>query len=181
MLWETKGPENTIKTVEAALKRAGELEVKNIVVASNTGKTAELFLDKGFVITNVTHQYGFKSPGENEMTSAMKKKLTLKGVQILTATHLLAGVDRGIRLKFGGLYPAEIIASTLRIFGQGVKVCTEIACMALDAGLIPYGEEIVSVAGSGRGADTACVIIPAHSQHFFDTIVKEIICMPREK
>jgi hypothetical protein len=93
----------------------------------------------------------------------------------------LAGVDRAVRLKFGGLYPAEIIAAALRMLGQGVKVCVEIAGMALDAGLIPYGEEIISVAGTGRGADTACVILPAHSNNFFETKVKEIICMPREK
>ena len=114
------------------------------------------------------------------MSREMREKLAVKGVQILTTTHLLAVVDRAVRLKFGGLYPAEIIASALRILGQGVKVCVEIACMALDAGLIPYGEEIISVAGSGHGADTACVIVPAHSHHFFDTVVKEIICMPRK-
>lgn len=181
MLWEKKGPENTAGTAEAALKRAEELGIKNIVVASNSGKTAEYFLGGNFLITSVTHHTGFKNPGENEMSREMREKLAAKGVQILTTTHLLAGVDRAVRLKFGGLYPAEIIASALRIFGQGVKVCVEIACMALDAGLIPYNEEIVSVAGSGHGADTACVIVPAHSHHFFDTVVKEIICMPREK
>ncbi|NLY83165.1 MAG: hypothetical protein GX084_00915, partial [Acholeplasmataceae bacterium] len=52
--------------------------------------------------------------------------------------------------------------------------------MALDAGLIPYGREIIAVGGSGRGADTAVIIVPAHSNHFFDTRVKEIICKPRE-
>lgn len=181
MLWEKKGPDNTTKTAEAALKRAAELDITNLVVASSTGKTAEHFLNKGLVITAVTHHTGFKNPGENEMAKEMRDRLTQKGVQILTTTHLLAGVDRSLRLKFGGLYPAEIIASSLRILGQGVKVCVEVACMALDAGLIPYGDEIISVAGSGSGADTACVIVPAHSHNFFDTVVKEIICMPREK
>jgi uncharacterized protein len=97
----------------------------------------------------------------------------------LTTTHLLSGVDRALRNKFEGIYPAEIIASTLRMFGQGLKVCVEISVMALDAGLIPYGEEIITVGGTGRGADTAAVIVPAHSIKFFDTKIKEIICMPR--
>ena len=181
MLWEKQGPENTGGTARAALQRAGELGIDHIVVASNTGETAQYFLDKNLIITCVTHQNGFKNPGTNEMNREMKEKLSAKGVQILTTTHLLAGIDRGIRLKFGGIYPAEIIASSLRILGQGVKVCVEIACMALDAGLIPYREEVVSVAGSVRGADTACIIVPAHSHQFFDTVVKEIICMPRER
>ena len=85
-----------------------------------------------------------------------------------------------MRNQFGGLYPAEIIAQALRILGQGLKVCVEISTMSLDAGLIPYGEEVVAVAGTGSGADTAVVIATAHSNRFFDTKVKEIICKPRE-
>jgi len=114
------------------------------------------------------------------MPPQVRQKLAEKGVKLLTTTHLLAGVDRAVRNKFGGLYPAEIIAQSLRMLGQGVKVCVEIACMALDAGLIPYGQEVVAVAGSATGADTAVVIVPAHSNQFFDTKVKEIICKPRE-
>jgi hypothetical protein len=167
--------------VEEALKRAKELGIKYIVVASNSGKTAENFLEKDIQVVCVTHHVGFSKPGESEMGPEMKQYLLQKGARVLTTTHLLAGVDRAVRLKFGGLYPAEIIAASLRMLGQGVKVCVEVAGMALDAGLIPYGEEIISVAGSGKGADTACVILPAHSNNFFDTVVKEIICMPREK
>jgi len=79
-----------------------------------------------------------------------------------------------------GIYPAEIIASALRLFGQGTKVAIEIAVMALDAGLIPYGVDVIAIAGSNEGADTALIIRPAHSQNFFSTKVKEIVCKPRE-
>ncbi len=181
MKWETKGPDNTEKTVEAALQRAAELNIKHLVVASHTGATAKRFLQNGLEIVCVTHHTGFKEPGKNEMPAETRKSLQNEGVQVLTTTHLLAGVDRSLRFKFQGVYPAEIIAATLRMFGQGVKVCVEIGGMALDAGLIPYGKEIIAVAGSGRGADAACVIVPAHSQNFLDTVIKEIICMPREK
>jgi hypothetical protein len=51
--------------------------------------------------------------------------------------------------------------------------------MALDAGLIPFGKEIVAIAGTSSGADAALILIPAHSAYFFDTKIKEIICMPR--
>ncbi len=181
MLWEKKGTHNTEATAEAAMQRAEQLGIKNIVVASNSGSTAALFLEKGFKVICVTHHSGFKNPGENELDPAIRQQLQERGAHVLTTTHLLAGVDRALRLQWGGIYPAEIIAASLRMFGQGVKVCVEICGMALDAGLIPYGEEIVAVAGSGRGADTACAVLPAHSNHFFETVVKEIICMPREK
>lgn len=181
MYWPKKGPENTGATAEAALRRAGELGIKHIVVASNSGATAQLFKNCGLEVVCVTHHVGYHEPGADEMPAATRQALQESGVKILTTTHLLAGVDRALRFKFQGVYPAEIVAATLRMLGQGVKVCVEISVMALDAGLIPYGTEIIAVAGSGRGADTACVVSPAHSQNFFDTTVKEIICMPREK
>ncbi|NLZ38638.1 MAG: hypothetical protein GX893_03415, partial [Firmicutes bacterium] len=62
--------------------------------------------------------------------------------------------------------------------GQGVKVSVEIAVMALDAGLIPYGEDIIAIGGSGRGADTAIVVQPAHAKDFFAGKIREIICKP---
>jgi uncharacterized protein len=178
--WPKAGKRNSNETASAALTRAAELGIKHIVVASNSGETARLFIGKGFEVVCITHHCGFKEPGENEMESVVRQDLqNQEGVRVLTTTHLLAGVDRALRNKFEGVYPAEIVSSTLRLLGQGFKVCVEISVMALDAGLIPFGEEIIAVGGTGRGADTACVIVPAHSSQFFDLQVKEIICMPR--
>ena len=71
----------------------------------------------------------------------------------------------------------EIIAFTLRCFGQGMKVAAEITLMASDAGLVPGGEPIIAIGGSGQGADTAVVLQPTHAQTFFDLRILEIICM----
>jgi len=115
------------------------------------------------------------------MDPAVREDLIKQGVSVLTTTHFFAGADRALRLQFGGVYPAEIMAQTLRILGQGVKVAVEISIMALDAGLIPFGREIIAIGGTAEGADAAIVIVPAHSKNFFDTQLREIICMPREK
>lgn len=179
--WEQKGSINTGATIEAAFLRAGELGIKHIVVASNSGRTAGMLAGKGLEVVCVSHHVGFAGPGQDEMGAEKRNELKEKGMEVLTTTHLFAGVDRSLRTKFQGIYPAEIIASTLRLFGQGVKVCAEVAVMALDAGMVPYGKEIIAIGGSGSGADAACVILPAHSNHFFDTVIKEVICMPREK
>lgn len=180
MYWDRKGKKNTGETVKLAIKRATELSIKHIVVASCSGETAESFIGCGLDVVCVTHHVGYAGPGKDEMNPAVRERLITSGIKVLTTTHLLAGVDRAIRNKFGGVYPAEIMAQTLRIFGQGLKVCVEIGSMALDAGLIPHGQDIVAVGGSATGADTAAVILPAHSSHFFDTKVREIICKPRE-
>lgn len=178
MYFANKGPENTGATVEQAVKRARELGIEYIVVASNSGDTAEKFLGQGLQIICVTHQIGFRNPGEDEMDPEKRRELEEKGVRVLTTTHLLGGVGRAVRSKFGGLYPGEMVAHTLRMLGQGVKVALEISVMALDSGLIPHGEDIIAVGGAGRGADTAVVIRPEHSQNIFASRIKEIICKP---
>lgn len=178
MYFAKPGPDNTEKTVDLAVKRANELNIKNVVVASNSGATAEKFLNKGLNVICVTHQIGFRNPGEDEMAEEQRKDFSDKGVKVLTTTHLLGGVGRAVRNKFGGLYPGEMVAHSLRMLGQGVKVGLEISVMALDSGLIPYGEDIIAVGGAGRGADTAIVVRPEHSQNIFASKIKEIICKP---
>jgi len=68
---------------------------------------------------------------------------------------------------------------TLRILGNGMKVVSEIAMAAADAGLVRTDEEVISIGGTGRGADTAVVLKPVNVHNFFDLRIKEILCKPR--
>ena len=176
--WKSSGSSHTNKTIEAALQYAVDHQIADIVVASCSGKTAALLAGKAANIVCVTHVNGFKEPGVPELDEAVRRDLLAKGIQVLTTTHVLSGAERGISRKFGGAYPVEIMAHTLRMFGQGLKVCVEVAVMALDAGLIPYGKEIIAIGGTGQGADTAVLIRPAHAANIFDTYIAEIICKP---
>lgn len=178
MYWKSAGPTHTEATVELALARAGELGIADIVVASCSGRTARLLAGKAANVVCVTHVQGFAAAGENEMAAAVRSQLAAEGVKLLTTTHVLSGPERALSRRFGGTYPVEIMAHTLRMLGQGVKVCVEIAVMALDAGLIPYGREVIAIAGTAGGADTAVVIRPAHAANIFDTYIAEIICKP---
>ncbi len=58
----------------------------------------------GFAVVGITHQSGFKEPGENEIDNAVRQDLQNQRVQVLTTTHLLAGVDRALRNNFEGVY-----------------------------------------------------------------------------
>ncbi len=75
--------------------------------------------------------------------------------------------------------PQAMISSVLRMFGQGMKVCVEIVAMAADAELIPV-EDVISVAGTGRGADTAVVIGAKSTNRFFEIKIKEILAKPKD-
>jgi len=178
------GPGRTASTAELAAGRAGELGINHFVVASNTGSTALKLartVPKDACVVAVTHHVGFRGPGEHELTRSARTRLDKAGIKVLTTTHLFAGVERAARMRFGGLGPAETIAWTYRTFGEGTKVAVEVSIMALDAGLVPHGEDIIAVGGTGKGADTALVVRPAHSRQFFDTVVREIICKPRTR
>ena len=179
MYFDSIGRDNTALTVELALRTALERGVRHVIVASNTGNTAKLFLnEKGISITMVSHAYGFAKDGENELEEGTRSELEAAGIRVLTAAHVLSGAERGIRGVFGGISPVEIIAQSLRMLGQGAKVCVEISVMALDSGCIPFGEPVVAVAGTARGADTALIITPAHAAKIFDVRINEVICKP---
>ena len=89
------------------------------------------------------------------------------------------GVGRAVRKKLGTYELEELLAYTLRIFGEGKKVACEMALMAADAGLVRTDEEAISIGGTGHGVDTALILQPANAQTLFDMRIKEIICKPR--
>ena len=185
--FEKPGKQNTEKTLELAIKRAEELNLNYMVVASSTGETAEravkLLKESGasLQLVCVTYHRGFYGEGKDSMAPEKEEWMRAQGVVIVRQSHILSGLERSISRKLGGVSRTEAIAEALRsLFGHGLKVCVEITVMAADSGAIPI-EEVVAVGGRGRGADTAVVVRPAHMNNFFDMQVKEIICIPREK
>jgi len=175
------GPANTDETLKLALVRASDSEIKDILVATTSGATAikasELFREHNLIA--VTHSTGFSFKDVQELTEQNRSVLEAKGVKILTCQHALGGVNRAVRRKMNTYQLDEIIAYTLRTMGQGFKVCLEIALMAADAGLVSVKKEVLTIGGTGSGADTAVVLTPANAQDFFDLKVHEIICKPR--
>jgi uncharacterized protein len=180
MYFEKCGKTNTLKTVELAIKSAKENRINFIVVASNEGNTAELLKDCGINVVVVTHVNGFLKAGVQEMPENTKIKLESYGFVVYTSAHVLSGAERSLSNKFGGISPIEIMAYSLRMLGQGVKVGVEIATMALDGGMIPYNEDVISISGTGRGADCALILRPSHSANILETKIKEIICKPSQ-
>ena len=115
---------------------------------------------------------------EAELLQA-RREIEARGAKVLTCTHALAGVERAFRREFGLWLPVELVAIVLRrVFCEGVKVAIEVTMMAVDAGLIPEGEDVVAVAGTGRGADTALHIKSASTSNFLKLKVRRVICKP---
>lgn len=182
LYFKRPGPQNTDALLNFVKEYAEKENIRDIVVASTTGETgvkaAKIF--SGYNVVVVTHHVGFRKPGEWELNENCRKEILESGAKIFTGTHALSSAERAIRKDFGTIQTLEIIANTLRLMGEGAKVCVEITLMAADAGLIPVDRDIIAIGGTGKGADTALRILPANSARFFNLRIKEVIAKPME-
>jgi hypothetical protein len=173
--FEEPGIGNTETTLHLASERAKARGIKKIVLASTRGDTArqaaELWAKTGIKMVVVPHQYGFMSDTQRfpaELVTELKKRgHAVHFGTMLFHTERLYGMD-----------VSRVMANLLRTFCQGMKVCVEITLMAVDGGHIAPGEQVIVVAGTGRGADTAVVAVAAPSTRLPEFHITEIICKP---
>lgn len=183
-VFEKAGPTNTQETLRIALEQA-RAHACPIVLSSNHGETTQALLDMlqaqgvSLPIISVTHAAGYPEKGKVEMSAETRAALAAQGVYVLTAAHALTGASRSF--PDSGMYPMQIVADSLRMLGQGSKVCVEVSTMALDAGQLAYGQAVVAIGGTGRGADTAMLLTPSYSADIFATRIHEIFCKPADQ
>ncbi|MBW1804538.1 MAG: hypothetical protein JRJ85_27880 [Deltaproteobacteria bacterium] len=180
--FEKKGPQNTDETLRLAKERADALGIKDILIASYSGdsgvKASQVY--KGYNLVVVGGVVGFQEPNKKSMIPENRTAIENNGGKVILAGHAFGMMGRAINNKFGALQVDEVIAHVLRLFSSGVKVGCEISCMASDAGLIEAGREVVAIAGSLKGSDSATVIKASNTHTFFETRILEIICKPRQ-
>jgi hypothetical protein len=158
------------------------LGLRYLVVASTTGDTAEKLRaavgERDMKVVCVSYHAGMQ--GEDKvMPVERREELRSQGIEVVICSHALSGIERSIKNKFGTIGPLEIMANTLRSFGQGAKVAVEIAVMAADSAAVPTTEDIMCLGGSGKGCDVALVLRAAHQNNFFDLRVREVVAMVR--
>ena len=179
LYFEQAGKVNTDATLQAARKRAEALGIRQIVVASTHGFTAkhaqQLFAGLDAEIIAVSICAGYDEEGWT-MTDEERAELVRLGITGLTSLHSL-GDD--INEAFGVRAPNRIVRETLYRFCQGMKVAVEVAVMAADAGLLDMSREVIAIAGTGEGADTALVLLPGYARKFRELEIREILAKPR--
>jgi hypothetical protein len=181
--FDKPGEENSAAVFRIAGERAKALGTHTILVASTTGatgaKVAVFFGEYDLVV--VTHAYGFRAiPGNQDLQPKYRADIEAAGARILTCPEPFCSVGWAVHKKVGGCDVEEVIACVYRTFGEGVKVAVEITLMASDAGLVGPGQEVIAIAGTHRGADTAIVALPAHTRNFLALLeIREILCRPR--
>lgn len=187
------GEVNTEKTLSLAIKRAHELGIKKMVVASETGLSAleavEMLRNSGIDLIVVTSAAG--KTIDSKVIGALKigimdkrvwNQLEKSGAKIVRGTDPFHNIGAALECR-GVPTLATLIRTCLSIISSGTSVCVAATMMATDNGILKEGEEVVAVAGSWVGLDTAVVIRAANSVSFLkDEVaveVREIICKPR--
>lgn len=168
------GKQNTDETLRLAIEAAREGEMDTMVVASTTGdtaqKAAQMVADEDITLVIIPHQYGWAE--EPEFDLDLIPELEEQGHIVHFATMLFHTYE------FYGTEAPTALANILRTFGQGTKVCVEILLMAADAGLVTPDEQVVAVAGTGRGADTAVIATASPSIKIKQMKIHRILCKP---
>jgi hypothetical protein len=173
-----------VETVGAYLKKH---RVGHVVMATNTGYVGAQFAPLASSHPKVKFVAVKMAPAIDKMydvkwNARYGRTMEKAGIRLVCGVHALTGgVDHALRAKFEGYPPNAVIAETLYLFSQGMKVCVEIIAMACDAGLIPEKAQVISCAGTGHGSDTAIVATAAASANFFDMDVHQILAMPLRK
>ena len=174
------GEDHTDAVLRLVAARARDLGIRTVLVPSATGRTALAAagaLD-GLRLIVMTGEAGFVNAGEQEFPLAIRQSLETRGVAVHTLTHAFGGLSRAMRNTFNTYVLGDIVASTLAIFGDGMKTAVEITLMAADCGAVRTDEALIATGGSGQGLDTAIVCRPVNAQRFFNLKVQEILCKP---
>ncbi|MCW4021229.1 MAG: hypothetical protein NWF14_08390 [Candidatus Bathyarchaeota archaeon] len=157
--FESKGPENTDYVLRLVKERSDSLRIDTVVLASTRGDTAEKALD-----TLVDKRLIIVGIDRNRFSPEIMKRAEEKGIPVIFSHET-------------DYHYSEEMKAAFRRFSQGMKVAVEGAVIACLKGVLKEAIDVVSLAGSSRGADTAIVI---NATSDFTTVkIREVICMPK--
>lgn len=183
--FDSGGIQNTETTLRLAKERALERGIRNVIVASISGfsaqKALEVFGDTNVKLTIVSLK-GFA--GFKGLPVELEEKLRGLGHNVCYASDV------------SYQYPIEV-QDAFRRLCEGFKVCVEIVLVATEAGYVKPGEEVIAIAGTGKlgyerggGLDTAIIMEAIKSSDLLRLEpliggkekrrkIKEVICKPR--
>jgi hypothetical protein len=183
MYFNNSGEKNTERVLEIVFSEASKNKITKVVLPSTRGIVAKKALNMvpdGLDIVIVTHSIGFKETGGDEFDNEVREEYKNTRHKILTTTHLFRGIDGYFYKTKQGVYPPQILAEALRLFGEGTKVAIEISVMAADAGLVPVNNWIISAGGTGKGLDTAYILQACNSSDLSNFKFGKLLAIPSE-
>jgi uncharacterized protein len=161
---------------DSAVKIANRVKDKEVVCVTcpqgmnweidkmNEGPFAEI--PELTAIRNEWRKQGFQEVPMN-VTPENRRKLDELKVKVVQGTIPFFGPSFSIRLHLQQVTSLDLIAKTLELISTGTLVCLEVVLMAVDAGIVPETEEVLAIAGTEKGLDTAWIIRSSASANLF--------------
>lgn len=191
--FDEPGAHNTDDVVEAVKKRVESADIKHVIVASISGKTALRFAEALNGKAHIICTSG--APYRREMVKRewpclkpeYRRRLEKAGVTIIDRAPYIFHSSLLDGARWSAVLPELLVKETLYCFGQGLKVAVEVALMAVASGFLEPYQDVIGVGGSTKGADTAIIVRATYPATIFskDTEkrleIREIIAMPRIK
>jgi len=172
---------DTATLLDQCVEYTDEHDVDAICVASTSGETGAKAAGRfGEELIVVGHSYGFEEDNAQELEDQHVETIEDAGGDVFVGPMVFSNVGGAIAEQ-NGFSTLSVVADTLRLFGQGAKVAVECPVMACDAGLVDSGDRVLSIAGTGDGADTALLVRAANSRDFYETRVLDVIAKPTDE
>lgn len=166
--YESPGKVNLDKTLELIKKKSEELGIKDVVLATSTGFTAEkafeAFKGTDIILTIISTD---RQWWDESFLEDFSKKLEEKG-------HNLFFIREISPYPFIKT-PSPFIKTSYCRLSSGLWVAVYVTFFAVDKGFISTDNDIITTANY----NTALVIKPATSENFTEFRIKEIICKPK--
>jgi hypothetical protein len=190
--FNTAGPENTAKVIRTIRQRVRLGDISKILVASESGRLA-LELRRIFRRTSIVCvTYDEKTRRRYHKPALMKYELRKQGIIVVDTIPEPLGRE----LTFRNWWEEETIRlprasadlfwmTLICVGGHGLRTAVEVVFMSVESGVVKVGEKILSMAGTGYGADSAIVMT---ASKFNDAVgedpgrrmkIEEILAMPK--
>lgn len=191
---------------ERAKERAEQFGITNVLVATNTGssvKAAQDVMGDGFRHFAVGNPSSSREKGlvfHDGISPATQAELEGRGITVVLqdvpafvgheANEIFHNANRAYVERFGRTFEAdETMPSNIckvmvhvlsEFFGDGPRVCLEIALMAADSGLLPLDEDCVAITRPSQYPHAALIVHPVRSAALFSTHfrVKDLLLVP---
>ena len=167
--FDEPGSESTESVIQIVSEKISETGIKTVVIASSSGKTAI--------------QFAKVLKGKVKLIAVSWKKILPEDISELNKLGVtICNFENYLPLQEKGL--AKMAFYT---FGQGMKVCVEVVLIAVDKNIITSGQEVIAVAGTGSGSDSAGIIKATSTADMFGPDIdkrleiREILAMPTKK
>lgn len=162
IVFSKSGKHNTENVFQVINDYSSKKQISKVVVSSTTGYTA-------FKAEEIIEFYTTLVICKQDISDEYCMRQNI--YEQLSSRHIVLDIPRQYLQKKSG----SEVTNFLRKISQGIKVCFELTEYLIEHDIVTDGEQIVVVAGTLKGADTAVVVRIGKKQQY---ILKQILCLP---